>query len=152
MIRLLTVFFTLSAYCLQGQPVTADSMDLKKIEWLCGEWTQNNGKEGKVSRERWLKTPEGLDGLSVTISGTDTLFVEKMKIISRNGVLFYVADVPSNKGSVYFRFTALHDLGFTCENPAHDFPKKITYSMEANVLVATISGDGKSIPYTFERR
>ncbi|WP_315820030.1 hypothetical protein [Paraflavitalea speifideaquila] len=63
-----------------------------------------------------------------------------------------MADVPQNKEPVYFKLTAITKDGFTCENPNHDFPKKIDYKLDGNKLRATISGDGKAIDYLFERQ
>jgi hypothetical protein len=63
-----------------------------------------------------------------------------------------VADVPENKGLVYFKFTATTDHSFTCENPTHDYPKKIIYDHQGNTLKVTISGDGKSNTFLFERK
>lgn len=43
------------------------------------------------------------------------------------------------------------DDSFVCENPQHDFPKKITYKLTGNHIYTTISGNGKTIPYNFVR-
>jgi hypothetical protein len=80
------------------------------------------------------------------------LFVEKLRIVVRDGNLHYVADVPENKMPVYFPFVELKKNSFVCENPDHDFPKRISYSLEGTTLKATISGDGKSIHYLFEKK
>jgi hypothetical protein len=47
--------------------------------------------------------------------------------------------------------TEITYTGFVCENPGHDFPKKISYHVEGHKLKAQISGDGKSVDYIFER-
>ena len=84
--------------------------------------------------------------------GSDTLFVEKLRILIRENNVYYVADVPENQKLVYFKLTEISDKGFVCENPDHDFPKKVTYQLEGNQLKATISGDGKSVDYVFEKK
>jgi hypothetical protein len=63
-----------------------------------------------------------------------------------------VADVKGNKDIVYFQFVSLGDDHFVCENPAHEFPKRIEYKLRGNQLQASISGDGKTIPYLFEKK
>jgi hypothetical protein len=63
-----------------------------------------------------------------------------------------VADVPENKEPVYFKLTTITDHSFTCENPQHDFPKTISYIKDGIKLKATISGNGKSIEYLFDRK
>ncbi len=126
---------------------------LTDVEWLVGTWERTNTKPGRSGYERWEKiNDQELQGLGVSLNGGDTLFIEKLKIILRNDTLYYVADVPENNRLVYFRFTALREGGFTCENPSHDCPKKIMYHKQDQYLNARISGDGKVIDYFFVRR
>jgi hypothetical protein len=49
-----------------------------------------------------------------------------------------VSDVPEDKQPVYFAITEITETGFTCENPQHDFPKKIMYRKEGNQLKANV--------------
>ena len=86
------------------------------------------------------------------MKGNDTAFVEKTKLVIISNLIYYVADVPGNKEPVYFKLTSINDNEFIVENAAHDFPKKITYTRDGSKLKATISGDGKSIDYFFERK
>lgn len=125
---------------------------LNDLEWLVGTWKRTNTKPGRSGYERWEKVnDQELQGHGVSLNGSDTLFIEKLKIVLRNDTLYYVADVPENNRLVYFKFTALQEDGFTCENPTHDFPKKISYNRRDQSLHAQISGDGKVIDYFFER-
>lgn len=123
--------------------------DVSKVEWLTGKWNRTNAKPGRSGVEIWTKKGNELVGRGINLKGTDTTFVEKIRIVSKEGKLFYVADVPENKGEVWFEFTAVTDRSFVCENSQHDFPKKIVYELDGNNLKATISGDGKSIDYLF---
>lgn len=126
--------------------------DISKVEWLAGTWKRTNAKPGKSSVEMWKKTSaKEMIGRAAHLNGTDTTFIEKLKIVPKDGKLFYVADVPENKTEIWFEFTSITDKGFVCENPKHDFPKKITYELNGTNLKATISGDGKSIDYLFVR-
>ncbi len=90
-------------------------------------------------------------GVAYHMTGTDTTYTEKLKIVLKDKELYYVADVPENKSEVYFKITEITPSGFVCENPQHDFPKKISYQLTGNSIRAVISGDGKEIPYFFER-
>jgi len=129
------------------------SPSLEKINWLEGSWVRTNVKPGRSGSEHWRKiSATEWQGNGVNMKGTDTTFVEKLQLIVKDGAVFYVADVPENKGKVLFKFTRLDENGFTCENPNHDFPKKIDYQRNGNILKATISGDGKSIDYLFEKK
>jgi hypothetical protein len=90
-----------------------------------------------------------MNGRGINLKGTDTVFVEKLKIIVRENTIFYVADVPENKEPVLFKATAITNTSVVFENPQHDFPKKIVYEWSDQKLKATISGDGKLIDYWF---
>lgn len=126
--------------------------DFKKLEWLLGKWKRTNGKSGQITTEEWVKESAfKLKGTGVMTRGTDTVFVEKMTLLIKDNAIFYVADVKENNGLVYFKLTAIDTSGFTCENAAHDFPKKIIYKRSDKELRAAISGNGKSIGYTFVR-
>jgi len=125
---------------------------VEQLKWLEGTWTRTNSKVGQSGFEMWKRmSSTELSGRGVTMHGSDTAFVEKLRIIVRDGNLFYVADVPENQEPVFFRLTEIKQNSFTCENPNHDFPKKIAYSLQGNKLHATVSGNGKSMEFSFER-
>lgn len=127
--------------------------DILKLNWLEGNWIRTNNKPGRSGSEQWTrKSDQEWAGLGVNLRGADTAFVEKLRLVVKDGTIFYVADVPENKSLVYFRFTEISNDHFVCENPDHDFPKKIMYRREGKVLKATVSGDGKTIDYLFERK
>ena len=91
-------------------------------------------------------------GVGLTLHGKDTAFVEKLKLVVKEGRICYVADLVENKQRTYFAFTEISDHGFVCENPEHDFPKKIAYQHEGNTMKATVSGNGRFVDYFFERQ
>jgi Domain of unknown function (DUF6265) len=127
--------------------------DLKKLSWLEGKWERVNTKPGKTGFEVWTKISSSeWKGMGVSLNGADTAFVEKLRLIVQDGTPYYVADVPQNQDEVRFRISELTATGFVCENPAHDFPKKISYQRDGDKLKATISGNGKSIDYLFVKR
>lgn len=128
------------------------ALDFTKLSWLEGTWTRTNvTKPGRSAHERWEKSSEHeLRGYGVTLQGQDTIFLEKITVLINDNAIFYVADVPQNQQAVYFKFTEITKSGFVCENPEHDFPKKISYQLEGDKLKAQISGNGKAIDYWFE--
>ena len=145
-------FITISLLS-QAQSVTASADHLKKIDWITGTWNRLDMKPNKSGSERWEKiSPTEWQGWGVSMRGKDTSFVEKLRIIAKDNLIFYVADVKGNKDIVYFQFVSLGDDHFVCENPAHEFPKRIEYKLRGNQLQASISGDGKTIPYLFEKK
>lgn len=133
-------------------PSTETAANFKKLEWLVGSWDRTNAKPGRSSNERWEKSKEfELRGIAVNMQGKDTTYVEKIAILIKDNSIYYVADVPENQKPIYFKLTEIDNIGFVCENPEHDFPKKISYQLEGANLKAQISGGGKSIDYHFKR-
>lgn len=128
-----------------------DQDGLKKLAWLEGTWNRTNVKPGRSAHERWERKGDGMQGWGVSMNGTDTSFVEKLKIVTKDGELHYVADVPENQMPVYFKLITITETGFVCENQQHDFPKVISYQREGSKLKATISGNGKAIDFLFEK-
>lgn len=145
---LFTLLLASVAPIAQGQSAS----DFKKLTWLEGSWIRTNAKPGRSGVEWWkMSGANEMTGRGISLKGVDTTFVEKLRITIHDNVICYVADVPENKAPVYFRFTSLTGNSFVCENPAHDFPKKISYSLDGRKLTAVVSGDGKEIVYLFER-
>jgi hypothetical protein len=134
----------------QSQPVMGD---FKKFDWLEGTWNRTDVKPGHSEHERWEKLSDTeWQGFGVTMKGKDTAFVEKLKLVIKDDNIYYAADVAENKGIVYFKLTEIAQDSFVCENPEHDFPKKIAYQKDGSKIKATISGNGKSIDYWFEKK
>ncbi|MEQ9376778.1 MAG: DUF6265 family protein [Imperialibacter sp.] len=144
----------LTASLLNAQSASAVSAkNFKKLSWLEGTWERTNVKQGKSAHERWEKDSKTKWlGFGVSLQGEDTTFLEKLSIVVENGGIYYIADVPENKAPVLFQFTQLSDQGFVCENPTHDFPKKIAYKLEGDRLEVQISGDGQAVDFEFVKR
>jgi Domain of unknown function (DUF6265) len=148
---ILVIIFSVSVIACNAQTASKKA-DVSQVQWLVGKWARTGMKPGRSGYETWTnRNSSELMGRGVMLKGADTAFVEKIKIVVKDSELYYVADVPENKSEVYFKVTELKANSFTCENPQHDFPKKIAYSVEGDVLKATISGDGKVIDYWFKK-
>jgi hypothetical protein len=125
----------------------------KKLAWLTGTWNRTNAGVGKSGYETWSKVSDvKLTGKGVSIEGKKIVFVENLEFIAVGTDIFYTVVVTGEKKPVYFKLTALSNNGFTCENPKHDFPKKITYQRSGNTIKAVISGNGQSVDYIFVRK
>lgn len=128
----------------------ADSAGLARLEWLTGKWERQNMRPGRTAFEKWEKKDWGYTGVGISLQGADTVFVERLSIRLRDGDLWYVADVSQNAEPTWFKFTEISLNGFACENPDHDFPKKIEYVREEpGSMKVVLSGDGKSASFTF---
>lgn len=142
--KYILILFTLTSCSLKAQEV-------EQLNWLIGKWERQNVRTGRTAFEAWEQQGSKLVGQGVTLQGADTVFVEGLSVEEKNGDLFYVANVSSNGKPTLFKITSLDSKGFVSENPEHDFPKKIVYLLEGNTLTATISGDGKDIPFVFKK-
>jgi Domain of unknown function (DUF6265) len=149
-ISALALFFGLSVSLFAQIPSPKENF--KKLTWIEGTWIRTNAKPGKTAYEQWNKSGEfTLRGKAFGIKGSDTTIFERTNLIIKDDAIYYVADVPENGKEVLFKLTSVTQDGFVCENPAHDFPKKISYQLTGSDLKATISGDGKSFDYLFTK-
>jgi hypothetical protein len=90
-------------------------------------------------------------GLSRTVSGGKTVEHEFLLLrVGPRGVE-YVAK-PSGQAEAVFTATKVEAEEAVFENPAHDFPTRITYRKTDGGLVATIDGTIKGKPRAIEFR
>lgn len=124
----------------------------ENFDWLIGQWQRTNDGAGKQTFEQWSKINESeYVGLGCTLQGVDTVFKENIKLIkSKDGWHLHV--LQKNAASpTTFVVTKMDASSFVCENAENDFPKMIHYTFAGDKMIATISGGGNEIPFTFER-
>jgi len=147
------IFLAIGLKCNAQSTSVVTASEFDKLRWLEGSWDRTGMQPGKTAHERWFISSDGkYNGYGVSMNGRDTSFLEKLAIEIKDGKIYYVADVPENKGVVYFLFTELSETGFVCENAEHDFPKKISYSLSGKELKAQISGKDQKIDFLFYKR
>lgn len=143
---ILVVFLTINTIYAQE----SHAEKFKKLEWLIGKWLRTNAKAGESGYETWTKSADlKLSGKGITMRGKEQSFVENLEFLVKGNDIYYAVMIAGEKKPTYFKLTDLGHDGFTCENPQHDFPKKISYQRKGNNLKAVISGNGKSIDYNF---
>jgi len=125
----------------------------QKLEWILGRWNRTNVREGISASESWTRVSERLfEGIGLSMKGSDTTFVERLRIEIKDNAIFYVADVRENATPTYFKITQLTKNGFVSENPEHDFPKVISYELKEETLTAIISDGGqKKMGFIFRK-
>ena len=150
---LILILLSIVYHGVAAQTISKQTNDnFSKLKWIEGTWMRTNNKRGQSGTERWQRiSPTEFFGTGTAMKEKDTVFVEKLRILIRENTIFYVSDVPENPNPVFFKLTEITAYGFVCENPKHDFPKKIEYKLKGKLLTATISGDGKSIDYLFSK-
>ena len=122
---------------------------LAQLEWLGGTWIGTTGTG--AFEERW--TPAGGGSMLAVArslrNGVMSSF-EFLCIVERNGGLVYQAMPNGRQPATDFTLTRLEGQSVRFENPAHDFPKAIAYTLQADgTLEAVISGTEKQKPQTF---
>ncbi|NRA13718.1 MAG: hypothetical protein HRT57_17390 [Crocinitomicaceae bacterium] len=116
--------------------------ELKKSDWLIGKW-QYNSSEGNAT-EIWEKKNDSLYvGESYFIIGQDTVQSEQINLEQHGSALLYIPTVKdqNNGKPVKFTLTLATSKLLVFENPAHDFPQKISYTkIASDSLVVEVSG------------
>ncbi len=116
---------------------------IDRANFLLGDWSGE--VEGGKMTESWSKRSDSIyDGIAMYIKGKDTLHFETSALTQNVEDLIYsVTVVDQNNGMpVSFRLTKADSVSLVFENPAHDFPKKISYRViNKDSLFITISGD-----------
>ncbi len=116
--------------------------------WLIGTWTLKND-QGTVMETWRPMNDSSYEGESTLYKKTlETVQLEKMQLVYRGGNYYYipVASGQNDGQPVRFRVTGFDKKSFTAENPEHDFPKRIRYTLvKKDSLLARID-DGKAVP------
>lgn len=133
----------------EAAPKPALAFELKDAAWLIGSW-QDISDEGSLTETWSRESDSSFAGRTVFLSGKDTAFTEKIKLISRNGSLVYATRVSDqNDGNaIEFQLVSASNKQLVFENPRHDYPTKISYEHYGDSIVATISGTKLGIDIT----
>ena len=123
------------------------------LDWLAGHWCSS--ENGQQVDEVWLPEAGGaLLGMSRTVQGDSTRSFEFMRIsLDATGASFHVQ--PNGAPVTVFAESERGKQRIRFDNPAHDFPNRIEYWREGELLKAYISGpgrDGKEMKIPFEYR
>jgi len=134
----------------QSQPMAID-----QLNWLAGCWSSEKGEPG--SGEFWLPPAGGMMlGIGRTIRGGRTIEHEFMSLhVGQDARLVYTAR-PSRQNEAAFVATEVTAETATFENPAHDFPQRITYRLvsKETLLVridGTRQGQRREVDFAFRR-
>ncbi len=136
------------ASCNQQQQKIPETVN--RFSWLNGNWEMKE-KEGKTT-EQWQQVNDSLmTGKSDFIKGDSIIPFETVKIFRKDTVFFYEAKAAeqNNEQPVAFTITSLNDSSFVAENPAHDFPKRISYRLLTKDSIHAFIDGGTAMP---ERR
>jgi hypothetical protein len=110
------------------------------LSWLAGTWSFE--RNGRAVTERWTAPAGGMMlGTSQTVANDKTVDYEFIVLrVDANGDLLYVAK-PSRQPEASFKLVRVTDREIVFENPQHDFPQKISYTLKDDgTLLAAIEG------------
>jgi hypothetical protein len=116
--------------------------ELEKASWLVGNW-QNISSEGNATEIWERKNDSAFSAKSLFIVGNDTVSSETITLEQHGKELSYNPTVKgqNNNQPIKFILTSSTENLLVFENPEHDFPQLITYTLlSQDSLVAEISG------------
>lgn len=144
-----TVLFmmTVAFFTFAAQSATAPQASTKfpcttlsQLSWMLGTWQSK--PEGNT-QEIWQRLDEhtytGM-GISRDKNGNDRVS-ESLRLLEMRGQVFYLAKVAHNRLPVPFLATHCSGQDVRFENPDHDFPNSLRYSLVNNTLVVEVKGN-----------
>lgn len=115
------------------------------LSWLAGVWSGEH--DGGVIEEHWmLPSGKSMVGMARLVIGEETAFWECLRIVERDdGSVVYLAQPAGRCPPVEFTMTFVEVGSAVFENPKHDNPKIIRYTLsdEGRTLTAVTEGDEK---------
>lgn len=121
------------------------------LAWLEGTWESVSGTSRNV--ETWEVTPGGLRGSNVTWDQGVEVHREALQVREEAGAVIYRA---APQGQTANDFTLVHSRRRTAsfEDPGHDWPQRIRYARDGDVLRAVVSGlaeGSRTVTWTWHR-
>lgn len=137
-IRLVIVCFTILT-CGEAMAVCRS---LQSLSWMEGIWATEN--EDRQIIETWIRiSGDTFEGSSEFRPAQGASTYESLRLVLMSGDIFYLAKVPQNKLPVAFKLTECEENKAVFENPAHDFPQALSYSLGVNgILNVSVTGQG----------
>ena len=120
---------------------------IAQLAWMSGVWVSASGSE-----ERWMPPAGGaMLGVSRTLRKGVMIEFEFLCLVERGGGVVYQAMPNARTPATDFALTRIDENSATFENPAHDFPKSLRYTLGADgTLEAVASGDPNQRALTFK--
>ena len=127
-----TISLILLSACISAPKATPENAN--HLDWLTGCWQSEDGD----TREIWSTSEGGyLFGYSVVYHDGQAVFFEQMRIDPGETPTFNA--YPRGTGPSAFPAIEIEDQSVTFANAAHDYPQKIHYNRDGDLLRARIS-------------
>lgn len=122
---------------------------LQSLAWLAGSWSNNDGETS--IEEHWTRPVGGtMLGKNRTVSNGQTVFFEYLRIESAPDGIVYLASPKGRQPPTSFKLTQIGAQHVTFENPQHDFPQRIMYRRQGDMLHGRIEGRQNGRPASEE--
>lgn len=112
-----------------------------QLKWILGTWKLSMGNTSII--EKWdVKNDSTLVGRSYLIKGKDSIPQESMELVYKSDSWYLISTVLNQNNGQPITFKAIFSkaMEIICENPAHDFPQRISYRRVKDQLFASIEG------------
>ena len=125
------------------QEGTKKEISTDQLNWLSGYWTAEI--DGTKMEELWLSVSNGsMIGIHRDTFKSGKVFFEYLRIEQIGNSIIYFAS-PQGRKPTRFQLISIEQNKVIFENPEHDFPQRIIYTLNYDTLVARIEGVADSI-------
>ena len=127
-----------------------DDPSLAALGWLTGPWEQRS--ETRVRAEIWARASAGVFRGVGTVHAADgqPRGRESLALVVMAGEIYYLAKTSQHSVPIAFRLTEVAEGRAVFENPAHDFPRRLEYTLtDPNSLTVVVS-DGADGGFSIE--
>jgi hypothetical protein len=130
---------------------------LTELSWLLGSWKHESANS--TTYETWRKLSDlTFEGESWRVSKTtrQRVFGEALLLAEMASEIFYIPKVPENPYPVAFKLTSSGPGEAVFENPKHDFPQKIRYTLNEDrtmtaIVEGTLNGQQRRLEFRYQR-
>ena len=131
--------------------VRAEGLD--DLAWMAGSWMERKGATD--TEEHWLPPKGGLMmAMNRTVKDGKAVEFEMLRIVMKDGKPVYLS-MPNARPATEFQAAEQGPTRIAFEDPAREFPRRILYWRDGEVLMAriegTINGQPRSKEWRFER-
>jgi hypothetical protein len=115
---------------------------ISELTWLAGCWQVKDSKPGAVISEQWmLPLGNAMIGAGRTVKNGRMTEFEFLRIVQKDGTLFYIARPAENTAETPFGLIRSANDEYVFENKDHDFPQRVIYRKEKDgSLFARVEG------------
>ncbi|MEL6941189.1 MAG: DUF6265 family protein, partial [Bacteroidota bacterium] len=115
---------------------------VQSFDWLLGVWKGN--VENGTSVEKWQKGRDAFYGTGYVVQNTDTVFMERMKLVQKGDDWYYVLQLDAYSNSLAYKLAYYSDQQAIFTNREGKFPKQVVLQRNAENEFSTqlVSSDG----------